>query len=217
MSKFNRYAREIERIVREACEEYMTVETAYKNAERARNQSPVRTSGFVDAAYSEKSHRAQADYLEAKGKFDAVRRDMDRHNSEIAKLRGELEAELDADYSVDPSQLDSNTLELLKSGILKSGEYAKLLDTAQAAGNVTMARMIGKYADEAAETASSKNGPYDRDAMTLRTVAYKARAFTGSDTLQVFDTIAGAAQYCFRTPSLFNQWDRLVGETVENF
>ena len=113
---------------------------------------------MVDAQYAAKSARAQADFLEAKEAYRKAKGVLESHKSEIAALRKELVAELDDHYAADPAALDSNTLELLKSGVLKANEYAKLMDKAQAAGNHTMARMIGKYAADAAEEGGNKYG-----------------------------------------------------------
>lgn len=216
MSKFNRYARKVDEIARAAFKEYDDAETAFNKAKAATNATPVRR-GIVEAQYAAKAARANADYLEAKNKFDAVRRDMSKYSDQVATLRGELEVELDKAYSVDPSQLDANTLELLKSGILKSGEYARLMDVAQRANNPTMARMIAKYAGEAAEMESKKNGQGDAQAVALRAVAQRGCAFTGDEHLRYFDMLADCFDRSMRNPAMAKSWDSLTSEIVENF
>jgi hypothetical protein len=68
-------------------------------------------------------------------------------------LRKELVAAVDEAFRVDPAQIESATLELLKCGICTPDEYGVLLNKAATAGNVNMARLIGKYAENAAAAA----------------------------------------------------------------
>ena len=132
-------------------------------------------------------------------------------------MRGELAAEIESAYSVDPAQLDNNTLELLKSGILSGSEYAKLLNAAQAAGNPTMVRLIGKYAQDAADAAATKYGQSDRAAAELRAVAYQSKANTGSAHLEAFDYLADVYRRCTNNPAMIGHWDELTAEAVQNF
>ena len=150
MSKFNSYARKVNDIATAAFEEYRKTEQAYKKAEEQARQYPQRM-GMIDAQYAAKSARAQADFLEAKEAYRKAKGVLESHKSEIAALRKELIAELDDHYAADPAALDGSTLELLKSGVLKANEYAKLMEKAQSNGNYTMARMIAKYAGDASD------------------------------------------------------------------
>ena len=129
MSKFNHYVKKVDEIAKAAFEEYRKAEAAYKKAEQQRNEYPQR-QGMVNAEYAAKSARAQADYLEAKAAFDAAKRAFASHTSEIQAMRKDLAADLEKEYSVNPAALDSNTLELIKSGIMNAGEYMRLLKEA---------------------------------------------------------------------------------------
>ena len=216
MSKFNHYVKKVDEIAKAAFEEYRKAEAAYKKAEQQRNEYPQR-QGMVNAEYAAKSARAQADYLEAKAAFDAAKRAFASHTSEIQAMRKDLAADLEKEYSVNPAALDSNTLELIKSGIMNAGEYMRLLKEAQAAGNHTMARMIGKYAADAAEARGSKYGQNDNEARNLRLVDYEAKANTGNDRLQAFDNMASLYDRCVNNPGMIDHWGEFTAETVENF
>ena len=216
MSKFNSYARKVNDIATAAFEEYRKTEQAYKKAEEQARQYPQRM-GMIDAQYAAKSARAQADFLEAKEAYRKAKGVLESHKSEIAALRKELIAELDDHYAADPAALDSATLELLKSGILKPNEYAKLMDAATGRGNHTMERMIAKYAGDAAADVGKKYGDNSEQARTLRAISYTADQNNGNDTLQAFDLMADVYSRAVNNPAMINHWGELTGEIVENF
>ena len=217
MSRFNKYARKADEIAKAAFDEYRKAEAAYKKAEEQARQYPQRNGVPTDAAYMAKSARAQADLIEAREALKHAKRVFADHASEFRAIRKELAAEIEDAYSADPAQLDGNTLELLKSGIMTGSEYAKLLNAAQAAGNATMVRMIGKYAGDAARDRSEKYGQHDQDASTMRMVEYQSRAYTGSDHLQAFDNMTEIYNRCANNPGMIDHWGELTAETVDSF
>jgi hypothetical protein len=64
-------------------------------------------------------------------------------------------------YRATPEKLDTNALELLKSGILTDPELSEMAE--KYADNATMRRMIGKYAQERADK--------DRENVSMRQLA----------------------------------------------
>ena len=216
MSKFNNYAKKLDEQARAAFKAYRDAEAAYKKAEQRAKEYPQR-NGFVDAQYAAKSARAQADFLEAKQAYDTARRAFRDSDRQFDGMRRELAAAIDDAYSADPAQLDTATLELLKSGILNAGEYAKLLEQAKAASNPTMVRMIGRYAGEAAKARGESHGMNDREAQALRVAEYNSRSYTGGDRLQAFDNMVELYHRCTNNPGMIDHWDEFTAETVENF
>ena len=214
MSKFNSYARKVNDIATAAFEEYRKTEQAYKKAEEQARQYPQRM-GMIDAQYAAKSARAQADFLEAKEAYRKAKGVLESHKSEIAALRKELIAELDDHYAADPAALDSATLELLKSGILKPNEYAKLMDAATGRGNHTMERMIAKYAGDAAADVGKKYGDNSEQARTLRAISYTADQNNGNDTLQAFDLMAEVYSRTSKNPAMMDAWGELTDAAAE--
>lgn len=216
MSKFNSYARKVNDIATAAFEEYRKAEAGYKKAEAKAKEYPQRTGASPE--YMAKAARAQADYLEAKAAYDTARRNFGAAEERaIKELRGELETAVNDAYSVDPAQLDTATLELLKSGILNASEYAKLMSAAQAAGNATMVRLVGKYAKDAADDMADRYGQGDQKAKELRAVSYQSSAYTGSTYLANFDTVTDIFNRCTRNPGLIDKWGELTGDMVEQF
>lgn len=216
MSKFNGYAKKLDEQARAAFKAYRDAEAAYKKAEQKAREYPQR-NGMVNADYAAKSARAQADFLEAKQAYETARRTFRESDTQFNAMRRELAAAIDDAYSADPAQLDTATLELLKSGILTGSEYAKLLEQAKAASNPTMVRMIGRYAGEAAKARGESHGMNDREATALRMAEYNSRSYTGGDRLQAFDNMVELYHRCIRNPSMIDHWDRFTAETVEKF
>lgn len=222
MSEFNKYARRMDAIVRAALNAYIEAATREKEAEAGKLTYPRKPG--ADAAYTAKSARAETEYIEAvQGRKDARHKmDEGEYRQQINQLRAELQAAVNKAFSVDPDQIDNATLELLKSGVCTPDEYGALLDKAAAAGNATMARLIGKYAEDAAAAALEAAGGWmgDPTATALRGVTYKARSFNGKQWLDAFDYMVNVYDgACHEPAALANleRWDALTSECIDEF
>lgn len=216
MSKFNSYAKKVNEIAAEAFKDYRQAEAAFKKAEEQARKYPVR-NGMVDADYAAKAARANADYLEAQNNLKQAKSRFIERENDIKNVRKELAAELESHYAADPAALDSNTLELLKAGILKPNEYSKLMKDAQASGNNTMVRVIARYAGDAADAAGKKYGESSEQARTLRALSYSANENNGSAQLQAFDLLGDVFHRATNNPGMIDHWDELTSNTIENF
>ena len=216
MSKFNSYARKLDEQAKAAFKEYREAEAAYKAADKERSRYPQK-AGWVTAEYAAKSARAQADFLEARQAFETARRKFRDSDIQFTGMRKELEAAIADAYTTDPAHLDANTMELLKSGIMTSRDYDKLMRQAMADSNPTMVRMIGRYANNAAKARADEYGMNDHEAQALRTTAYNSKSYTGDDRLEAFDTMVNVYHRCTKNPGLIDKWDSLLGETIEAF
>ena len=216
MTKFNSYARKLDEQAKAAFKEYREAEAAYKKADKERSRYPQK-AGYVTPEYAAKSARAQADFLEARQAFETARRKFRDSDTQFKGMRKELEAAINDAYSADPAHLDANTMELLKSGIMTSHDYNKLLEQARADNNPTMVRIIGKYADNAAKARGEKYGQNDHEAQALRATVYNSKTYTGDDRLEAFDTMVNVYHRCTKNPAMIDKWDGLLGETIEAF
>lgn len=214
MGKYYSYAEKVNAIAKEAFKKYREAEAAYKRAEEQQRKYPER-QGLVDAEYAAKSARARADYLTAKEAMKAAKAEFSGHNSEIQSLRNQLIADLDAEYAADPAALDSNTLELLKSGILKTSEYQRMMQQARQTGNYTMARMVAKYAGDAAISAGKQYGDNDSRVRELRAISFMANDNNGSNTLAAFDLLADVYKRATNNPYMIDSWDDLTGKVAK--
>lgn len=210
MSKFNIYAKRADEAAKRAFEAYLRAKQVYDRAEASLRQYPQR-NGIVDPTYAAKSARAFADFSEAKAEMANIGNTFENSANEIRKIRSELLADIEATYSIDPQKLDTNVLELIKSGILNGSEYLKLLKEAKGDNNATMVSLIGRFAKAASEEKGRS------DAAVLRMVGHEALEFSGADRIEAFDTMASIYSRCAKNPAMICKWDSLVGETIENF
>ena len=211
MSKFNNYARKLDEIANATFEEYRRAEAAVKSAESRHNAYPRRNN--ADPAYMAKSARAEADLAEARSAFEQVRRHLfDDKRREINAIRAELVTALGNEYAADPKAVDMNTLALMNSGILTAAEYNRLIDSANAAGNHTMVRLLAQSAKDRADKVNDSN-----TAREYRLVAQKGKGMDGRQYLEAFDYMGDVFNRCERNFSLAGKWAELTSPVVERF
>ena len=160
-------------------------------------------------------HDAEAAFTEASarvwGDFKTTRR----------MLRAELEREVRAANLANPDAIDSNALELLKSGVLTSDDYAAFMETYDS--NPTMLKLLAHYAAEAAKATDSR-----REAATLNALSIDCQSGQ-STVLRAFDDICKISDYCRdekrvgdqvrpeHAVNMSSRWEELTSEAVENF
>lgn len=216
MSKFNKYARQADEAAKAAFKEYREAEAAYREAQKKVESYPKNFNGVMPQ-YQAEHARAQADFYEKRDAYTAARNKFTNSKALFADIRKDLEADIEGIYKADPASMDSNTLELMKSGILTGSEYADLLEKAQDAENYTMVRLIGKYARDAAQARGDRFGQNDSEARLLRMVDETSRASDGSVYLDTFDQIVSVYDRCTNNTGLIDKWDGLVGDAVAEF
>lgn len=211
MGKFYNYAQRMNEIAHATFAEYREKSDAVKAAENRCNAYPRRNS--ADSSYMAKSARAEADLAEAKAQFEHCRRNLfENKRREIAAIRAELETAVRDTYAADPSKVDMQTMELLRSGIMSADEYSRLIDAATSNGNHTMARMIAKSAADMAEKVT------DADvARSYRLVSHRGKGNDGNEYLRAFDFLADTFNRCERNFALTPKWDELTSAVVESF
>lgn len=222
MTKFNHFAIKANEIARKGLEELTAAETKLAEAEITSKKYPQKTGGrIVDTEYLARSARAFADLVEAQKGLERVRRSMDDYSREINSVRDELRAALNDEYAVDPTQLDGNVLELLKSGIMRPDEYIRLLNDAKEKGNYTTMRLICKYADAAASEIEKRYGPENPEhykAQELRAAALMSSADPTGDKLAQYDVILEAFQRSAMNSRMYtHHWGEMVNPILENF
>ena len=212
MGKFNNYAQRMNEIAHAAFAEYREKEAAVKSAESRYNAYPRRNG--ADSAYMAKSARAEADLAEARNAFEQMRRRLfDDKRREIAAVRAELEKAVGDAFAADPTKVDMQTMELLRSGIMSADEYNRLIDKATANGNPTMARMI---AQSAADMAERTKGDADVS-RSYRLVSHKGKGMNGSEYMEAFDCLCRTFDRCERNFALSTKWDELTSPIMDSF
>ena len=210
MTKFNHYAQEINELAEEIAKSLDSFEADYGRIEARYNELSAAPAHTLEQ--QAQLARAKADYSAAKSQRVKLKMELPAKVSQtVQEIRAQLAADLDAAFAADPEKLDTSTLELLKSGILKPAEYRNLMDKAVA--NPTMVRLIGRYAGEAAKDSTLTRS----DATMLNRLAHAAKRYDGSDQLQRFDQLADTLNRACKNPALFKHWDGLCGEIVKDF
>ena len=169
MGKFRSYADRVNKIATEAFAAYQAAEAELSRAESKAREYPQRTGGSVTPDYLARSARAQADLLAAREAVHTAQMRLNSCSAEFSPIRRELAAALQAEYCARPDEVDTATVELLKTGILGASEYETLYSKAT---NTTMQRLIRHYAGQAAESAAAKYGDSDQRARDLRAVSF---------------------------------------------
>ena len=212
MSKFSSYAKRMNEIANATFAEYREKSDAVKSAESKYNAYPRRSG--ADPSYMAKSARAEADLAEARAQFEHCRRHLfEEQRRDIAVIRAELVEALGNEYAADPSKVDMQTLELLRSGIMSADEYSRLIDAAASNGNHTMVRLIAKSAADMAEKTTG-----DADvSRSYRLVSHRGKGNDGNEYLQAFDFLVDTYNRCERNFALSGKWDELTSPVVESF
>ncbi len=214
MSKYNSYAKNLDAAFRAARDEYTAV---YNELTKAKENA---SAAGLDAV---KQQIATLQLQEAEKKMrQETERIWTEFDAKAADLRRALEKEVQTSNLADPSAIDGNAAELMKTGVLTVDDYFSFAD--KYSENSTMLKLIGHYAKEAADSADDR-----KDKVALTVLAQDCAKGTGK-TLKAWDSMMTAANYCSgrggsgnRRPtpgvtlSMGEWWEQLAGEIVENF
>ena len=205
MGTFNEFVTRADALADEVFTEYTLTKRRFEAAERKKAETPVK-SGLVSAEYAVRAAKAEANYLEAKEKFETVKRGLPEKSRQMQAIREDFVAAVDSHFAADPAKLDKSTLALLESGILKPGEYERLMASAEKDENYTMVRLIAAKAAEVADKAPTRDGE-----AILKAVAMRGRNADGADYVKAFDVgIVSLFERCLKNPSLYSSWDMLM-------
>lgn len=141
---------------------------------------------------------------------------------QIQASRSLLEQDVRISSTVDPDDVDANTLELLKSGVLGADDYYTLVGKFD--NNQTMLRLIAKYAKEAAAVAETNGDSQTRMALN---VLCSEIGNGKNKTMRAFDDLCQMSKYCSgraggrysdnHAINMAEKWEQLSGAAVEGF
>lgn len=208
---FERFANKMNEIAITTREQVQKAQSALDDANAAAKRFPVRYNEPVSDAYLEHSHAAAASLARAKASLEKMQRNMpDEIAAQLAAVRGEFMEAVTASFAANPAQIDEKTMELLRLGIMTPMEYKKALTDALESENPTMARIVAKFALDAAqadEAAAGTDTPMSRE---LRAVAAMGAMSDGSGLVAAFDGMAQTLKMCVENYPLFDQWEALT-------
>ena len=222
MSKFNTYAQQLDAAFKTARSEYVEAYQRFQQAQQANCRANVWTPNESAAEKQVKTARAALALHDAETAFtEASARVWGDFKTTRRMLRAELEQEVRAANLVNPDAIDSNALELLKSGVLTSDDYAAFMEKYDS--NPTMLKLLAHYAAEAAKATDSR-----REAATLNAISIDCQSGQ-STVLRAFDDICKISDYCRgekhvgdqirpeHAVNMSSRWEELTSEAVENF
>ena len=163
-TKYNHFAKDLDAAFKAARDEYAA---AYNTVEQARKA--MQDAG-PDALKRQVATLQLQEAVRIWAEFDA----------NAADLRRALEKEVQTSNLADPSAIDSNAVELMKTGVLTVDDYFGFADRYD--GNPTMLKLIGHYAKEAADSADDR-----KDKAALTVLAQDCAKGTGK-TLKAWDS-----------------------------
>lgn len=214
MSQYNHFAKDLDTAFKEAREKYTAAYNAVEQARKAMQDAgtDAMKKQIVTLQLQDAETNLRKEAVRIWAEFDA----------KAADLRRALEKEVQTSNLADPSAIDNNALELMKTGILTVDDYFGFADRYD--GNPTMLKLIGHYAKEAADGTDDR-----KDRVALTVLAQDCAKGTGK-TLKAWDSMMTAANYCSGrggsgnrritpgvTLSMGEKWEQLSGEIVENF
>lgn len=225
MSKYNEYAQRLDVAFKTAREEYMEAWNQLQAAQKAERDAQAWRAETYRGENALRRQRAKAELLEAEHTFKAtesrVWAEFDRQKEAI---RRDLESDVRASSTVDPDAIDTNALELLKSGILTADDIFSMVNKYDS--NLTMLRLISKTAKELADDKQHT------DAKT-RGLLYTLCNQIGNgknSTMRNFDDLVEISNYCSgrggggtqrttpaHTVAMAGKWEELASTAVENF
>lgn len=206
MSKFNGYARRVDDVVRAYAKEYRLAKAAVIDAEEQHNKAKANMGLNAETRCKEATAAAQLQL--ARDNFRNVKLNLVKMNDEVSAIRQELVSAIDSEYAAKSSDIDMQTMELLKSGILTERDYVDLLAHAQ---NHTMKRLITEKMDEWASSLGEPKSTH------IRQLAIKARGDDGREYVEAFDYLADAVNRTTKNDALFDRWDDIAKQTIESF
>ena len=149
MSKYNRFAKDLDAAFKTSRDAYAKAYSQYAQAERAAKDAQRRAPDDTNYSYALRKAETEVERVEKKELFEEVRKNVwSVFNSKRAELRAELEKAIAADCITDPAALDTNAVYLLDSGTMTAADYAAFAEKYD--GNSTMLKLVAARAHAAA-------------------------------------------------------------------
>lgn len=216
MSMFNRFAVDADLLAKKAFKEYRKAETALENAEQKVKEYPEIFGQAQSDEYRMNSVVAKSELLKAQEGLKIAQAAFRNHMNELNDMRANLVKAIETEYGVNPSDVDQNTMELLKSGLMSATDYLRLMENAKASGNHTMVRMIAKYAGEKAELDRRENNDLSADGLLFESISHEGNMDNGQEILNQFDVLLYVFDKTSQNPLMIDDWGELTSAIVES-
>lgn len=221
MSKYNRFAKDLDAAFKTSRDAYAKAYSQYAQAERAAKDAQRRAPDDTNYSYALRKAETEVERVEKKELFEEVRKNVwSVFNSKRAELRAELEKAIAADCITDPAALDTNAVYLMDSGTMTAADYAAFAE--KYSGNHTMLKLIAAHANAAAATAE----PQERAVLNL---VYNDCKDGNSTAMRAFDELSQVANRCSGQRydgckdstavivEMGARWEELTANAIEEF
>lgn len=221
MSKYNRFAKDLDAAFKASRDAYAKAYSQYAQAERAAKDAQRRAPDDTNYSYALRKAETEVERVEKKELFEEVRKNVwSVFNSKRAELRAELEKAIAADCITDPAALDTNAVYLLDSGTMTAADYVAFAE--KYSGNHTMLKLIAAHANAAAATAE----PQERAVLNL---VYNDCKDGNSTAMRAFDELSQVANRCSGQRydgckdstavivEMGARWEELTANAIEEF
>lgn len=205
MSKYSKYGKELDELMRQRFSDFEKAEEAYKKAKKAHEEHPVRTGWGVTHDDHIKAMKYQVAFEEAKKTYDEALKVFREISSEARAIRSALYDDLQKDFAVNPEDLERNVVDILASGVCTTKEVKDLFDNA---GNATTKRYIAQYAKKADV---SKMSP--EEASVYRNITHEGQLLhdpDSHDAMKKFDVALDVVDRCTKNTALIGYWGQLT-------
>lgn len=220
MSKYNNYAKELDKAFKEARKEYLSVYESYTETKKQFDCVP-QINGIVNYDYAKKHNEAKYAFEKAKIEMQNAKNIWEKFNQRCRELKSNLENEVYKNNAINPESVDSATVELLKSGMLTGDDYFSLADKYD--DNPTMLKLIAGYANEAQAKTQ------DKSEQAKLKVCVNTLKDGKSLSIKKFDELCKVAEYCSNqhdpkmannysfAKSMCEEWENITANSIENF
>jgi len=210
MSKFNHYAKDLDSKAKEHFSIILAADRELKEAEAERGLYPSVVPQFETLEQNQKRLAAELRLSKAKDNKakanENARKDLD---SFYKAERVKLSKELDDYYALNPSDLQPEIMEMLKSGAANSKDFKRLFELAEADNNITMIRMIGAAAEEKGK--DETNREYQ---VIYNSIAHKAKEYTGAVQLANYEAHKDVIDRCINNHGLIDFYNNQFSDEM---
>ena len=213
MGKYRNYA---ERLNTLAKTRYADYKAAVDKFEKAEKEFLTMPSAWSTADAKKKKYQAEADYKTARDELQGAKNVWQKTMDEVIDIRNELFGVVSEEWSMNPDDLDRNTVDLLQAGICSPTEIADLFEKAK---TPTTKRYVAKFAGEEIKrlpTSMEKTAAMRAETL-LRNVEHKGSLYkdaNNAEPIMRFDAAAEVLRRGIRTSALMEKWDELTAEVL---
>ena len=211
MGKYHTYAERLDTLAKQRFADYQKAEAELKRAKEEKRLHPMPTSSLAAPEYFVEAREAEISLKKAEVNFTKAKNDYQNTVKEAKAIRDEMLKEVTRDLAVKPEDLDSNTVELLRSGICSPSE---LVDIYNKAENVTTRRYIAKHVKEL--IADNPKMDTQNRQMLSGIVSINTQIMNPENyaPMKMFDSVNGVLTRCINNPSLIHRWEALTENTL---